>query len=203
MENKGDINNNIEDNSIKNKAKIGIKKSLAFVFEIVKIAVIAAVIVIPIRYYLFQPFFVRGESMDPTFKNGDYLIIDEITYRFKEPNRGEVVVFKFPYDNSQKFIKRVIGLPGETVEIKNGEITIYDASGIKSLDESDYLSELITAGEMSVTLSKDEYFVLGDNRFFSFDSRRFGPILRSDIIGRAVLRAWPFTSVSVFEAPAY
>lgn len=197
------INNETNINRGENKIKLGIKKALSFVFEIVKIAVIATVIVVPIRYYLFQPFFVRGESMDPTFKNGDYLIIDEITYRFREPVRGEVVVFKFPYDKSQKFIKRVIGLPGETVEIKNGEISIYNQLGIKLLDESEYLPELATAGDMTLNLLEGEYFVLGDNRFFSFDSRRFGPISTNDIIGRAVFRAWPFASFSVFEIPNY
>ena len=197
------VNNETNSNSASNKIELRTKKALVFVFEIIKIAVIATVIVVPIRYYLFQPFFVRGESMDPTFKNGDYLIIDEITYRFREPARGEVVVFKFPYDKSQKFIKRVIGLPGETVEIKNGEISIYNQLGIKLLDESEYLPELATAGDMTLNLLEGEYFVLGDNRFFSFDSRRFGPILINDIIGRAVFRAWPFVSFSVFGIPNY
>jgi len=186
----------------KTKTSSGTRKAAAFVWEVVKIAVIAAVIVVPIRYYLFQPFFVRGQSMDPNFENGDYLIIDEISYRFGTPQRGEVVVFRFPYDNSQRFIKRIIGLPGETVEIENGEITIYSESGLKLLDESDYLN-VATQGNIRVELGENEYFVMGDNRDFSFDSRRFGPITKDNIIGRVVLRAWPFDSLSLFQKPAY
>ena len=114
------------------------KNFFSFVWEVTKIVIIAAVIVIPIRYFLFQPFFVRGQSMDPNFENGDYLIIDEISYRFRSPQRGEVVVFKYPEDPSQRFIKRIIGLPGETIEIKNGEITVYNQDGTQILNESEY-----------------------------------------------------------------
>ena len=135
------------------------KKAAAFVIEIAKISLIAAAIVIPVRYYLFQPFFVRGQSMDPNLENGDYLIIDEISYRFKEPERGEVVVFKYPYDESQKFIKRIIGLPGETIEVKNEEIKIYSPNGSEILDESDYLAGLKTEGDLKITLEQNQYFV--------------------------------------------
>src|SRR3989339_1859602 len=102
----------------------GFKKYFAFAWDILKIGLIALVIVLPIRYFLFQPFIVKGESMSPNFETGDYLIVDEISYRFSEPQRGDVVVFKYPKDLSQRFIKRVIGLPGETISIKNGEVTI-------------------------------------------------------------------------------
>jgi len=198
--------NNLKNNSgggIGDSFKANFKKVAAFAVEVIKIAVIAAVIVVPIRYYLFQPFFVRGQSMDPNFENGDYLIIDEISYRFKEPARGEVIVFEYPYDNSQKFIKRIIGLPTETVEIKEGKITIYNEDGSKVLNESGYLEGLTTEGDTKVKLKENEYFILGDNRQFSFDSRRFGPIFRENIIGRVVFRAWPFASLSVFGIPVY
>ncbi|KPJ55381.1 hypothetical protein AMJ47_00745 [Parcubacteria bacterium DG_72] len=194
------MNNQAEDN--KKQINPRIKKGLAFVIEIIKIAVIAAVIVIPIRYYLFQPFFVRGQSMDPSFEHGDYLIIDEITYRFRDPERGEVIVFKFPYDSSQKFIKRIIGLPGETIEVTEGKIIIYQESGPVVLDESDYVADF-TGSDIKVKLADDEYFVMGDNRDFSFDSRKFGPITRKNIIGKVVFRAWPFDSLSAFVKPSY
>src|SRR3990167_10789059 len=100
------------------------KKYLDLGWEIIKILIIAAVIVLPIRYFLFQPFIVKGDSMIPNLQSGNYLIIDEISYRFKEPNRGDVVVLNYPLDNTQRFIKRIIGLPGEVVEIKNGKVTI-------------------------------------------------------------------------------
>lgn len=179
------------------------KKFITFVWELVKIIVIAAVIVIPIRYFLFQPFFVRGQSMDPNFENGDYLIVDEITYRFKVPQRGEVIVFKSPQDSAQRFIKRIIGLPGETVEVKNGKVIIHTKGDLQVLDESNYLSDLLTGGDMQITLAEDEYFVLGDNRPFSFDSRRFGVLPEENIIGRVILRAWPFADMTKFETPIY
>ena len=97
------------------------KKLLSFIWEIIKIVIIALAIVVPIRYFLFQPFFVKGESMEPNFQNGDYLIVDELSYRLREPERGEVIVFKYPRNISQRYIKRIIGLPGEAVEIKDGK----------------------------------------------------------------------------------
>ena len=100
------------------------KKFLAFIWETLKIVVIALVIVVPIRYFLFQPFFVKGASMEPNFDDGQYLIIDELSSRFREPQRGEIVVFKYPHDPSQRYIKRVIGLPGETAEVKDGQLSI-------------------------------------------------------------------------------
>ncbi len=180
------------------------KKFFVFVWEILKIAVIAAAIVIPIRYFLFQPFFVKGQSMIPNFESGDYLIVDEISYRFQDPRRGEVIVFKSPQDPSQRFIKRIIGLSGETVEIKNGEIIIYRDGQLQILDESNYLfSDLSTSGNIQITLEENEYFVLGDNRSFSFDSRRFGALSKDNIIGKVFLRAWPFDALAKIEAPAY
>lgn len=181
------------------------KKILYFFWEILKTVIIALAIVIPIRYFLFQPFFVKGQSMEPNFENGDYLIIDEISYRFKEPQRGDVIVFKYPIDPSQRYIKRIIGLPGETIEITNGQIIIYGKdSQAKILDESDYLpNNYQTTGEMKITLGQDEYFVLGDNRLASYDSRRWGPLKKQNIIGKVFIRAWPFASFAKISAPSY
>lgn len=180
------------------------KKFLAFAWEVAQIFIIAIVIVAPIRYFLFQPFFVKGESMEPNFKNGDYLIVDEITYRFREPKRGEVVVFKYPEDVSQRFIKRIIGLPGETVEIKDNKITITKDGKPFVLNEDKYLAPTLqTAGDEKVSLGKDEFFVLGDNRPYSYDSRRFGVMPRNDLIGRVLIRAWPVGAFGLFEAPGY
>jgi len=180
------------------------KKFFSSIVETVKIVVIAAIIVIPIRYFLFQPFFVKGESMAPNFENGDYIIVDEISYRFRQPERGEVIVFKYPSDPSQKFIKRIIGLPGETLEVKGGKITITKDGNIQLLAEDDYISSLVkTSGDFEITLSQDQYFVMGDNRDFSYDSRRFGPLSSNLIIGRAFFRAWPFDSFSKIEVPLY
>ena len=180
------------------------KKFFSFIFEILKVVILAVIIVLPIRYFIFQPFFVQGISMEPNFQDGDYLIIDEITYRFREPGRGEVIVFKYPKNPSQRYIKRIIGLPGETVEIKDREVIIFDGTENRVLDETRYLSDsLSTKGNTRVSLGEDEYFVLGDNRDFSSDSRRWGALSRSNITGRVYLRAWPFAALAKFEAPAY
>jgi len=181
------------------------KKFLSFIWEITKIVVIALVIVVPIRYFLFQPFFVRGQSMEPNFENGDYLIIDELSYRFRAPERGEVVVFKYPQNLSQRYIKRIIGLPGETIEIKDGQVIIYrEDSKAEVLDESSYLPSYIqTIGDLQVSLNENEYFVLGDNRSVSSDSRRWGSLPREDIIGRVYFRAWPLITWAKIELPSY
>ncbi len=178
-----------------------LKKFISFVWEIAKIVVIAALIVAPVRYFIFQPFLVRGQSMEPSFQDGDYLIVDEISYRLREPKRGEVIVFEYPDNPSQRFIKRIVALPGETVEIEEGEIRINGDNLI--LNEEEYISSLKTVGDMKITLQENEYFVLGDNRSYSFDSRRFGPLPEDEIIGRVFLRAWPFGSIDKFETPSY
>jgi signal peptidase I len=181
-----------------------LKKIVSFGWELVKIALIALVIVLPIRYFLFQPFIVKGESMYPNFDSGDYLIIDEISYRFSEPKRGDVVVFNYPKDKSQRFIKRIIALPGETVSISNGEVKIIKNQEILILEEDRYLSRNYkTIGEIEMTLNEDEYFVLGDNRDYSYDSRAWGVVPKKNIIGKAFLRLFPLTSFSYIAQPAY
>lgn len=181
-------------------------KALAFFWEILQIVVLALVIVLPIRYFIFQPFIVKGQSMEPNFEDGDYLIIDELSYRLREPTRGEVIVFKNPLNPHQRFIKRIIGLPGETVEIENGKITIKKENQVQILNEDSYLDFSFTSGHLKISLLKNEYFVLGDNRNFSFDSRQFGPVQRKFIIGRVLFRLWPipssFAKIKI-ETPTY
>ncbi|HEX9664397.1 MAG TPA: signal peptidase I [Patescibacteria group bacterium] len=177
-----------------------LKSSAEFILELVKIVIISLAIIIPVRYFLIQPFYVKGASMEPNFFDHEYLVIDEISYRFKEPQRGEIVVFKYPRDPSQYFIKRIIGLPGDKVEIKDGRVYV----GNLKLDESAYLNpETKTLGDLVITLEGDEYFLLGDNRNFSLDSRSFGPVKKSFIIGRTWFRGWPFSKIMVFEKPLY
>ena len=179
------------------------KGNLAFIWDILKIVLIALIIVAPIRYFLFQPFFVKGQSMEPNFEDGDYLIIDELSYRFRDPQRGEVIVFKYPNDPSQRYIKRIIGLPGETVEIGGGQVAVFSTEGEKVLEESGYLPSSFTPGNIELILQEDEYFVLGDNRYSSFDSRRWGALAEDDIVGRAIFRAWPVAAISQIIAPSY
>lgn len=177
------------------------KKVLAVIWETVKIVVISLAIIIPIRYYLIQPFFVRGASMEPSFDNGEYLIVNEIGYRLGDPQRQDVIVFKYPKDPSQYYIKRIIALPGETIEIRDGQVLIYNQEFPygTAIDESDYLGENhTTRGNLKVELATDEYFVMGDNRGASSDSRRWGILERKYIVGRVWLRAWPVARANVF-----
>ncbi|MFN7088202.1 MAG: signal peptidase I [Candidatus Paceibacteria bacterium] len=175
-----------------------------FILETVEVILISAAIILPIRYFLVQPFFVKGQSMEPTFYDGDYLIIDELSFRFREPQRGEVVVFRFPQQPSQFYIKRIIGLPGETIEILAGKINITTPSGEKFLLSEPYLkNKEKTLGNLKITLEKNQYFVLGDNRDSSYDSRRWGPLPKDNIVGRVWIRPWPFDSFEVFAAPIY
>ncbi len=160
-------------------------------------------IVIPVRIYIGKPFLVNGSSMDPAFASWDYLLIDVFTYKFlHEPERGDVIVFTAPVANNKYFIKRVIGLPGETVELKNGKVIIYNDEHKEgfALNEP-YVAEYNASHRnMSLTLSNDEYFVMGDNRAGSYDSRFWGPLKRDAIVGRAFLRLFPFNEISFFPA---
>ncbi len=172
-----------------------IKETILFAWEVFKIAVIAAVIVLPIRYFVFQPFVVKGSSMEKSFHGNDYLIVDEISYRFSPPQRGDVIVFKYPKNPSQRFIKRIVGLPGETVEIKGNEVMISKDDYSWTLEESSYAYESpMPLRSIKVSLGEDEYFVLGDNRGNSYDSEDWGPLLKDYIIGRVIFRAWPAIS---------
>lgn len=185
------------------------KDLFLFLFETLKIAGIALLIVFPIRYFLFQPFLVWGQSMNPAFSDGDYLLVDEISYRFSKPQRGDVVVFKYPQNPTSRYIKRIIGLPGETVEIKDNALYIHRENGeVFKLDESEYLpSDAQTLPKKwpldTQKLGKDEYFVLGDNREASSDSRVWGVLPREYIIGQVFLRAWPLGVFAKIEAPDY
>ena len=173
-----------------------------FFWEIVKVIILAVIIIVPIRYFLVQPFFVRGASMEPNFFDGEYLVIDELSYRFRDPRRGEVVVFKYPNNHEQFFIKRLVGLPGDTVQVGGGQVTIANVTYSQGavLDESSYLPEGIrTGGQQTLQLHDGEYFVLGDNRAASSDSRQWGVLQDNEIVGRAAFRAWPLTRADWFE----
>ncbi len=163
-----------------------------FFVEVFKFAILALVIVVPFRIFVAQPFIVSGASMDPTFATGEYLIVDQVTYRFHPPERGDVIIFRFPNDPSKYFIKRIIGLPGEVVELSNGYTTIVDPATGEEFDLAEpYLEADRTDDHLSITLSGNEYFVMGDNRGKSSDSRMWGPVPRDNIVGRAFLRLLP------------
>ena len=163
-------------------------------FELLRFAIITLLIVIPIRMFIAQPFIVNGESMVPTFGNGDYLIIDEISYRTGEPQRGEVVVFRFPSEPKRFLIKRVIGLPGETVQISGDSISI-TREGEDTLELDEYYLENDFSSYGTWVLGEDEYFVLGDNRNASSDSRSWGVRTRDHIVGKTFLRLFPLSGI--------
>jgi signal peptidase I len=167
---------------------------LALIWETARVVIISLAIILPIRYYLIQPFFVNGSSMESSFHDRDYIMIDKLSYRFHDPHRGDVIVFQYPANPSDYFIKRIIGLPGETVDIKNNTITVYNVQfpdGFR-IDEPylDFGQE--TKNTIRMRLDDNEYFVMGDNRTHSLDSRVWGSLNRSFISGRAFVRLWPF-----------
>ncbi|HPI67433.1 MAG TPA: signal peptidase I [bacterium] len=188
--------------SPKEKAKENFK---IFLWETIKIVIVALIIILPLRYYVVQPFYVKGASMEPNFYDHEYLIINEISYRFNEPARGDIVVFKYPQNIKEYYIKRIIGLPGERIVIKDGQVNIFNQQhpAGKTLSETYLESGVETWGDIDVTLGVDEYYVLGDNRTSSKDSRIFGPVARQFIVGKTWVRGWPFNRLAVFKNPIY
>jgi signal peptidase I len=178
----------------------GLKSFGGLVLETLKVVLVSMAIILPIRYFLVQPFYVEGASMEPTFSSNQYLLVDELSYRFEAPQRGEVVVFRYPRDPRQFFIKRVMGLPGETVAIKKGVVYIND----QPLREN-YLDEFRISDTTidPVTLAADQYWLMGDNRANSLDSRIFGPVDKKFIVGKVWFRGWPAEKFSFFQVPQY
>lgn len=161
-------------------------------FRFLTIIAVAFLIITPFRFFVAQPFIVSGASMEPTLDRGEYLVIEELSYRFEEPARGDVIIFRYPLDPDIYFVKRLIGLPGESVEIQNGEVFVRKGDMFVKLDEP-YVPAAVKTNESMITkLGASEYFVLGDNREASTDSRVWGPLKREHIIGRAYLRLFPF-----------
>lgn len=179
--------------NISNEKKFD-KKSF---WELVRFALIAIAIVIPVRIFIAQPFVVSGSSMIPTFEDGQYLIVDEISYRLNDPKRDDVVVFRYPNDKTKFFIKRIIGLPNETVDIKDSTVTITNKEHPEGLvlDQS-YLKN-ISSDQKHFELKDDEYYVMGDNRPASSDSRYWGAVSRDLLIGKVFLRLLPINKIDV------
>jgi len=166
-------------------------------WEIVSFGIMAFIIVLPIRLFIAQPFVVSGSSMVPTFQNNDYLIIDELSYKFSEPKRGDVIVFRYPNNPSQFFIKRIIGLPNETVGINGSTITIHNLENDDGFILDEPYIEYKSNNTVRETLGEDEYFVMGDNRSASSDSRVWGPLEKDLVTGRVFLRLLPIKNISV------
>ena len=211
----------LEETNIQNSSTPGGNSSVGrFFWDLFKIFVIAFLITAPFRLLVAEPFVVSGSSMLENFHDRDYLVVDRFTYadwhiggfqvkHGTEPVRGQVIVFKYPKDTSQYFIKRVIGLPGETVELYQGHVKIYNQQHPEGfILKEDYLpSTLETIGILGtngkLTLGEGEYFVLGDNRMASSDSRVWGILPKNDIVGRVFLRVLPVGNFGVIRAATY
>lgn len=203
-----EIDNNkteINDNKKAVKSNSFLSELKSFFFDSFKIVVISLLIIVGVRGYIMQPFFVNGQSMEPNFYDKDYLIVNKIDYQFNDPRRGDVIVFHYPVDPRDFFIKRIIGLPGERVEITKNTITIYNQEHPEGMvvNEKYIPQNKIITGSYSEELKNDEYYVLGDNRIASADSRVWGVLEKHYIVGKAWIRAWPFDGFSIFKEVSY
>lgn len=183
------------------KADSGQKQSFKQNFwEWVKVITVALLISLPIRYFVAEPFIVNGASMDPTFSTGQFLIVDRVTYHFEKPGRGDVIIFEYPNNPSVYYIKRIVGLPGETIKIKDGHVSIANEANPKGfrLDETYVIPSHTSYENLETTLSPTQYFVMGDNRGASSDSRVWGPLEEKFIVGRPIIRLLPFTAISIW-----
>lgn len=178
------------------------RKKKSILNELLSYAITALVIVVPVRLFVAQPFIVNGSSMDTTFADGEYLIVDEISYRFEPPQRGDVLIFKYPLDPSKYFIKRLIGLPGETVKIKDQKITIVNKENPKGVVLDETYTHSQTYANTDITLTNDQYFVMGDNRLVSSDSRYWGALPKENVVGRPIARLLPFSRADLLPGEA-
>lgn len=170
------------------------------IFEWTKVIVIAFIISLPIRFFIAEPFIVNGASMDPTFATGQFLIVDRLTYRFEEPKRGDVIVFRYPNNPKVYYIKRIIGLPNERLQLNRGIVSINEsnASGTPIILNESYIQDKNSSYEdLNIDLGPKEYFVMGDNRGASSDSRVWGPLDKDLIVGRPIIRLFPITKLSI------
>jgi len=183
-----------------------IKKLIAAVFDFLQGIVVILAIMVMIYLFIMSPQEINGQSMDPTFHNGEYILTNKVEYKIHPPARGDVIIFKSPNNKDVDYIKRIIGLPGDRVRLSQSKFYIND----EWLDESAYLdSDVITqdgsflSEDIEITVPDGEYFVCGDNRPHSSDSREFGPIPLEDFIGKAIVRYWPFNRKGLIVNPHY
>ncbi|MFA4999589.1 MAG: signal peptidase I [Parcubacteria group bacterium] len=165
------------------------RKIYLLIWESLEVVFIAFIPLFISYQFLARPFLVQGASMEPNFQNGNYLVVDIVSYKFGSPERGDVVVFHYPGNRALFYIKRIIGLPGDRVTFFQGEILI-NGEAIKEKYLPSYI-ETDALNRADFLLGDDEYFVMGDNREASFDSRSWGPLEKSDIVGVVKLRVWP------------
>lgn len=183
-----------------------LKAVIAFFVDFIETGIVALSLFLVMYIFLFQPHRVKGNSMLPNFFDSEFLLTNKITYNFRTPQRGDVIIFKAPANENDDYIKRVIGLPGETVMISQGQVYLNN----HNLDESSYLSKemkttsgLLLSEGKKITIPEGHYLVLGDNRGFSSDSRDWGTVPKENIIGKAWLRYWPLTKIGLLRQVSY
>ncbi len=174
-----------------------------FIYDVFKTVATVLGVAFMIRFFLIQPFYVSGPSMEPNLHNNEYIIVDQVTYRFRSPHRGDVIVFKWPQNIAVSFIKRVIATPGETVEVRDGQVYIYNKTYPNGVLLKEPYIDSFTLTNVKRTLGKDEYFVMGDNRGNSSDSRVWGPVSRHLITGKVWVVIYPFENFHTISHPAY
>jgi signal peptidase I len=177
---------------------------LGSIFEFVKTVIAIVLIAFFVRFFLFQPFVVEGSSMEPNFHNSEYLLVNKLTYRMSQPKRGDVIVFHPPTSPGVNYIKRIIATPGETVEVKDGMIFVNNTQiNEPYIPEEKTLVRNSQAANLKATLGQNEYFVLGDNRDHSSDSREWGSVPRENIIGKAWVILFPVKNFGLVFHPSY
>lgn len=182
-----------------------IKRVVGAVFDFLQGIVVILAIMVMIYLFVMSPQEINGASMEPNFHNGQYILTNKIEYKLRDPNRGDVVIFKSPRNKDIDYIKRIIGVPGDRVGLKGGS---YYVNGEKLFEPylaaNTYISGVNYLREDSeIVVPKGRYFVSGDNRGHSSDSREFGPIPKEDFIGKAFFRYWPFSEAGVISNPLY
>ena len=178
----------------------------AFFLDLLQVIVFAVAIFLFVYLLILQPHKIKGHSMDPNFDDGEFILTDKVSYRFGKPGRGDVIVFKAPPDYQEEYIKRIIGLPGDHIMVKENRIYVNG----KLIDETSYLdpSVPVTGGSFTVegrevAIPEGQYLFMGDNRPNSYDGRNFGPITKDKITGKAWLSYWPPKKAGLIEEKVY
>ncbi|HOX40642.1 MAG TPA: signal peptidase I [bacterium] len=180
-----------------------------FIKDLIKTGLIVFILAFALRYFVIQPYIVEGESMMPNYYNREYLLAEKVSYLIGEPKRGDVTIFKYPKNPSVSYIKRIIGLPGETIKISNNQVIVVNKENPtgKILNESYIPKENRTntyeGNSFEKTLNENEYFVLGDNREHSSDSREWGVLPKTNISGRAWVTLYPTDRISIHQRVTY
>lgn len=187
----------------KEERKITMGSVVLSFFDFIKTVLIIIILAALIRQFVIQPFIVDGQSMEPNFQNNDYLITDKVSYRLHSPSRGEVVIFHPPDNPSVNYLKRIVGVPGDTIAVKNGDVYVNGKKIIEPYINNNEKTHSPSSGDVEITLKEKEFFVLGDNRNHSRDSREIGPIPISNIVSRIWLRLFPFNTMSAFAAEKF